>query len=88
MKINGEFIKRNVAGETIYVPVGSTALNFNGICSGNEVANLIFDMLLKDSEKNEIIDLIVSEYDVDRQTAENDFDEIIKKLDEQNLLLK
>ena len=31
MKIKGEFLVREVAGEIIVIPVGRTALDFNGM---------------------------------------------------------
>lgn len=37
MKISKEFILREIAGEYILVPVGKTALTFNGLVTVNEV---------------------------------------------------
>ena len=47
MKISKEFILREIAGEYILVPVGKTALTFNGLVTVNEVGALIWGMLEK-----------------------------------------
>ena len=42
MRLKGEFIVREVAGETIVIPVGKTAANFNGMICLNASGKLVW----------------------------------------------
>lgn len=86
MKISKEFILREIAGEYILVPVGKTALTFNGLVTVNEVGALIWDMLEKGSDVSTIVNGILDEYDVDEQTATADVLEFISYLKSNNII--
>ena len=86
MKISKEFILREIAGEYILVPVGKTALTFNGLISVNEVGALICGMLEKGSDVSTIVNGILDEYDVDEQTATADVLEFISYLKSNNII--
>ncbi|MFR3894379.1 MAG: PqqD family protein [Merdibacter sp.] len=86
MKISKEFILREIAGEYILVPVGKTALTFNGLISVNEVGALIWGMLEKGSDVSTIVNGILDEYDVDEQTATADVLEFISYLKSNNII--
>ena len=36
MKINGSFVRRDIAGDIVIVPVGETALQHNGMITTNK----------------------------------------------------
>ena len=55
MKIVKEFVKRNVAGQAILVPVGDTAEEFNGMITLTESAEFIWDHLEKVNSLDEMI---------------------------------
>lgn len=86
MKISKEFILREIAGEYILVPVGKTALTFNGLVTVNEVGALIWGMLEKGSDVSTIVNGILDEYDVDEQTATADVLEFISYLKSNNIM--
>ena len=86
MKISKEFILREIAGEYILVPVGKTALTFNGLVTVNEVGALIWGMLEKGSAVSTIVNGILDEYDVDEQTATADVLEFISYLKSNNII--
>ena len=86
MKISKEFILREIAGEYILVPVGKTALTFNGLVTENEVGALIWGMLEKGSDVSTIVNGILDEYDVDEQTATADVLEFISYLKSNNII--
>ena len=62
------------------VPVGSAAASFNGLIALNEIGNFIFNVLKDESTKDDVIDKILSEYDIDRQTAETDLEDFLDQL--------
>lgn len=86
MKISKEFILREIAGEYILVPVGKTALTFNGLVTVNEVGALIWGMLEKGSDVSTIVNGILDEYDVGEQTATADVLEFISYLKSNNII--
>ena len=80
MKVSSDFISREIAGEFMLVPVGSAAASFNGLISLNEIGNFIFNALKDESTKDDVIDKILSEYEIDRQTAETDLEDFLDQL--------
>ena len=43
MKINPEYVLRNIAGEQVVVPTGKVSRYFNGLITMNEVAQFIWE---------------------------------------------
>mgnify|MGYP001081557280 CR=1 FL=1 len=80
MKIKDGYLLREVAGSNIVVPVGEGAMDFSGVITLNEVGAFIWNLLEKDITKDQIVDKMLSEYDVDKTTAENDVEEYISAL--------
>lgn len=79
MKLKNGFVLREVAGETVVVPVEAD-LNFNGMITLNETAKVLWGVLEKETTFEELVDAILAEFDVDRATAQNDVDLFIQKL--------
>ncbi len=80
MKIKEGYLLRQVAGSNIVVPVGEGSMDFSGVITLNEVGAFIWQILEKGADKQEILDKMLAEYDVSRETAEKDIDEYIEKL--------
>ena len=45
MKVNGEYVLREIAGEYILVPIGNTAMEMNGMITLNEVGVFIWNKM-------------------------------------------
>lgn len=86
MKINGEFILRQVAGESILVPVGQTALKLNGIITLDPVGTVIWQNLEAGKTKTEILAQILEQFDVSEGVAAADLEEFLEKLQKNNLI--
>lgn len=86
MKIKGELLIREVAGEIIAVPVGRTALHFNGMVCLNEVSALIWIGLQAEKSREAILKSILEEFEVSPEEASADLDEFLRKLRENDLL--
>lgn len=86
MKIKGELLIREVAGEIIAIPVGQTALRFNGMICLNEISALIWNGLQAGKTKETILENILEEYDVPAEEAAADLDEFLVRLRENDLL--
>ncbi len=86
MKIKKEFIVRNIMGENILVPRGSTALDFNGLITLNEVALDIWTMLPDAKDEADVVKRLIEIYDVDEQTAAKDVSGLLAQLREADIL--
>lgn len=80
MRIDKEFILREIAGEYILVPVGDTALTFNGLITVNEVGAFLWEYLQEDTTKEQLINTVLDEYEVEREVVEKDVDEFLQEL--------
>lgn len=86
MKIKGEFVLREIAGDTILVPVGQTALNMNGMITLDPVAALIWKALEQGQDCKEILEQILNRFDVTEGAAEKDLEEFLAQLEAADLL--
>lgn len=82
MKVSKDFILREIAGEYILVPTGISATKINGLITMNELGCFIFKTLQENHTMEELVSAIVSEYDVDRATAQADAQEFLAQLKE------
>lgn len=72
MKRVKEYIQRNIADEIILVPAGQTAEDFNGMITVTESGAFIWDHIEEARDFNHLVELILEEYEVDRETAAQD----------------
>lgn len=72
MKIAKEFILREIAGESVLVPTGDTTQEFNGLITLTDTAKFIWEHVEKVDSFEELLNLMLDEYDVDRETLERD----------------
>ena len=86
MKIREGFLLRNVAGNNVVVPIGQATLDFNGMMSLNETGAFIFSKMLDGTTKEQLIEDLISEYEVEREIAQKDVDDFIKKVEGGGLL--
>ncbi|WP_370749991.1 PqqD family protein [Eubacterium sp.] len=86
MKIREGFLLRNVAGNNVVVPIGQATLDFNGMMSLNETGAFIFSKMLEGTTKEQLIEDLISEYEVEREIAQKDVDDFIKKVEGEGLL--
>lgn len=86
MKIKEGFAKRNIAGSEIVVPVGKTALEFNGMITLNESGAFFWDCLKEETTKDEVVKKVLDVYDVTPEKASADIDKFIAMLRENDLI--
>lgn len=86
MKIQGEFILREVAGESLLIPTGQTALKMNGMIIIDRVGAYIWQLIEKGDNEEKILGKILERFEIDRDTAEKDMNEFLDKLNSAGLL--
>lgn len=77
MKLRPTFVVNRIGGETVGVPLTG---NFHGVVTANESAALILDCLKSETSREEILNRLLEEYDVSRETAERDLDRVLDRL--------
>lgn len=86
MKIKKELIKREIAGDTILVPVGKTVYDSNGLFVLNEFAAFIWDILPDSETEEEIVEKILEEYEASAEEVAKDTAEFIEKLRKMDII--
>jgi len=87
MKIKGDFMLREIAGQSIVVPLGNNVVSVNGIITLTESAVILWKKLENGvSGIDELVDALLNEYDVDRETALNSVEEFIGQLREKGMI--
>ena len=86
MRASSELILREIAGEHILVPVGKAALRIHGMIRLSESAAFLFGKLHNDCTEEELTDVLLAEYDVDRDTAAGDVHNFVEQMAKIGLL--
>ncbi|MBE6730169.1 MAG: PqqD family protein [Ruminococcaceae bacterium] len=86
MIIKKELIKREIAGDTILVPVGSAVYDSNGLFVLNELASFIWDLLPEAESETDILNAVLNEYEVEKETAQKDISEFLAKLEKMEII--
>ncbi len=86
MKINGRFVVRDIAGDTVIVPVGETALHYNGMITVNKTGAAIWNALEKGSDAVSLVNLITDTFDVDAETATADVKAFLDQMRKADLI--
>lgn len=86
MKIKKQLIKREIAGDTILVPVGKTVYDSNGLFVLNELGAFIWDILPEVDSEDRIVERVLAEYEVTPEQAKADTREFVQKLREMGIV--
>lgn len=86
MKIIKDFILRNIAGEYVLIPTGTTTQEFNGLISLNEIAAFIWNNIENVDDVDGMVKLILEEYEIDEMTAKIDVENFLAGLKESNII--
>ena len=86
MKIKQGFVIREIAGQSVVVALGEASKIFNGMIKLNETGKFIWAQLADGCEREAIVEAMLREYDVDRETVNRDVDGFIEVLKGANIL--
>ncbi|MDO4548013.1 MAG: PqqD family peptide modification chaperone [Clostridia bacterium] len=86
MKIKDGFVLRDVVGEQIVMPAGENISRFDGALLLNEVSAYIWERLQAPISREDLLEMVLSEFDVERAVAERDLDAMLDKLRALNVL--
>lgn len=88
MKVEKEFVLREIAGDYIIIPTGKTVLDFNGLITVNEVGASLWNMLQEEVSLDDLVRGILNEYDVEEEIAREDIQEFLTSLETGGILKK
>ena len=77
---------KKVAGNYVVVPVRARAVDFSAIIKLSESGALLWELLEKGAERDQLVARLLDEYDVDEATASVDVDRFINKLNEGGII--
>lgn len=87
MKIKEGYKIRNIAGESVIVSVGTLDVNLTKVISLNATSVWLWEQLIgKEFDTEQVADLLVENYDIDRDTALTDSKVWVEALDKAGLL--
>ena len=86
MKIKKELIKRDIAGDTILVPVGRTVYEGNGLFVLNEQGAFLWDRLEEAQTEEDLLQALLSEYEVTEEVARADIRKFLDRLRDMKIL--
>ena len=86
MQIKEGFILRTIGSEHMVMPTGENIAKFGGAVVLSETAAFIFEQLKQPIAREDLVQLIVAEFDVDEDTAGKDLDELVKQFGEMGVM--
>ena len=84
--IKGDYTLRQIAGEYLAVPINNEAGDDANIVILNPVSQVIWSKLETGATFNEILDSVISEFNVEREEASKDIKAFLDGLKQANLL--
>lgn len=85
MKIKDGFILRQVTGQNVVLPSGDE-LDLNMMITLNDTGAFLWQLLQEENDENGLVRALLSEYDVDEDTAHKCVAAFVKKLDDNGFL--
>ncbi len=86
MKVNDNFVMREIAGESILVPVGDQTKITDGMIILNPVATVIWRALREKPEYEAVLKAVIDEFEIEETQARKDLDEFLNQMQEAGLL--
>ncbi len=81
MKLNENFVLRQVADTWVVLPLGAATLDFHGMLTLNESGVLLWNTLAQGADREALASALTAEYDVGFDQALADVDAFLKKLE-------
>ena len=80
MKINGQFVLRQVAGTWVVLPLSQKTVNFNGVIRLNGTGAFLWQCLERECEEHELVTALIDKYNIGKEQAETDLKDFLQTL--------
>ena len=78
MKLNDNFVKHTMDGQTVLVPTAGAP--FHGLIQGNKSVEAILDCLMTDTTEDEIVEVMCGRFRGDREIIKTDVASVVSRL--------
>ena len=80
MKLNENFVLRQVASTWVVLPLNSDTVNFNGMLRLNGSGAMLWKSLEQGNDRDALVQALTSQYEVTLDQATQDVDEFLEML--------
>lgn len=80
MKLNKEFVLRQIADTWVVMALGQTSVDFNGMLTLNASGAMLWKCLEEGGDKEALVNALTDMYDVSREDAQADVQEFLDRL--------
>ena len=87
MRIKDGFVVRDIMGQCVVVATGEASETFQGMIKLNETGKVIWESVANGMSEEEIVNLIVSEYDVDKDHAQGSVEKFITDIKDKGFIV-
>ena len=87
MKIKDGFVVRDIMGQCVVVATGEASESFSGMIKLNDTGKDIWEGVAAGKSEEEIVDFIVSEYDVEEDRAKTSVKKFIDEMKDKGFIL-
>lgn len=84
MQINNDYVVKEVLGSKVLINLSDEA---NAIIKLNDTSFDIYNLLSRNKTKEEILNYLIKEYDIDINTLEKDYDVLINDLINKGIII-
>ena len=86
-KLSEDFIRRQVCGETLLMPVGEKTKDYNGIFTLSETGAFLLNAALNGADLPAAAAAMATEFEIDAETAKADAEAFFAELIQMGILL-
>lgn len=88
MRVSDQFILREIAGDSILIPVGEAAMSVKGLMALSETGAFLYHILKENATREELVAALTSEYEVSEAEAAADIDAFLNQMRQLNMLVE
>ncbi len=88
MKLNPNFIVKQIDNVATLVPFGQALVDFNRLLSFNNVGSFLVEKLQENRTLDELVEATTARFEVDETTARRDVEAFVKRLRDDKLLVE
>lgn len=86
LKVKSGYVLREIAGNWLIIPVGQRVVECNSIMSVNNSGAILWKSLEKGNDLDGLVQILLTEFDTDENTARTDVNEFIEAVSMKGLL--
>lgn len=87
MRLKPGFVLSKAGEEYVAVATGEAGKTFNGLVRNNATAAFLMEQLKTEHTEEELVDVLLENYEVERERAEQDVKNFIKIIEEAGMLV-